>query len=82
MGHALVQLLDIIPRGDCQEGSLYCTYRNTNPKYIKLHENLRRLTEIKVRLANEEGESLSFGSSGETRLSLHFLAKSVLHHGS
>ena len=80
-GHSLTQILDIIPRSSCSTGESYCTYRVPFPKYIKLDNNIRRLREISVRLANEEGKSIEFGEgTGVTRLSLHFLSKKNLHH--
>ena len=80
IGHELVQLCDVIPKVKCAQGNSYFTYRVKNPKYVRVHEHLRRLSEVEVKLANESGDLLQFTpGSGETRITLHFLSKQLLY---
>ena len=81
VGYDLVQIADIFPRLKCVKGHSYMTYRVKSPKYIKVHPNLRCLSEIEVSLADEHANLIQFAENcGETRIALHFLSKSLLRH--
>ena len=82
VGHDLVQLADILAKAKCTQGNSYLTYRVKNCKYIKIAPHLRTISDIEVALANENGELLEFSENNrsETRVTLHFLSKSLLKH--
>ena len=76
VGNTLIRVSEIFPRAKCSKGDTLLWYKSKLPKYVKLDENLRRMSKISVILANEHGEILRFGENcQETRLTIHLSSK-------
>ena len=79
VGHDLLQLSEIFGKEECTPGHSTLTFRNPNPKYIRIAEHLRSIHQITVELASESGDILLFDKNAtETRVTLHFVSKSML----